>query len=80
MRFSVKCGGYLTDERLRQYRFTVMNISGCGMNITTTEQIKDTKSFRINFDNSGLLIPHIRQIKGAIVRERGNKNRLRVWS
>lgn len=69
-RYSVKCSGNIVDNSLRNYRFVMNNISACGMNITTEKKIVDENTLTIYFDQGEIIFPHIKQLKGRIVRKK----------
>jgi hypothetical protein len=52
----------------------VNNISACGMSITTDKEIQHTHTLEIHFDSTGLLQPHVKLLKGEVVRKKQNSS------
>ena len=74
-RYPVKCGGIITDDGFRKYRFQTINMSACGMSFTTDVEIGETAALTVHFDTSGILFPHIKRLTGKIVRKKDIKPR-----
>ena len=70
IRYSIRCSGSMTDDNFNEYKFSLNNISACGMNVTTEKEISDTTTLTISFDNSGLHLPSRKQLKGGIIRKK----------
>lgn len=69
-RYTVNFDGYIMENAVRICRFRVQNISAGGMNITTDQDFPLHHMLVVTFDNTGLRLPVIKQIKGKVTRKR----------
>jgi c-di-GMP-binding flagellar brake protein YcgR len=69
-RYNVSFNGYVVENNSNKYIFHVQDISAGGMNIITDQDFVLNHLLTFVFDNAGLRLPQIKQIKGKITRKR----------
>lgn len=72
-RYTIRCYGDITDNKYRNIRFVMNDISAGGMNITTEQEITDEKALTIHLDMTKILLPR-KQLKGVIVRKKKDQS------
>lgn len=64
----------MTDGSHHNYTFVMNDISAGGMSITTDKEIIDENALAISLDISQILLPHMTQLKGAVVRKTSDQS------